>query len=277
MSQCKKRILITGSTDGIGFEAAKILTSMGHDVLVHGRSAEKLQTVIDTLSVIEGAGHVEGFVADLSHLDDVKALAHDITTKYSQLDVLINNAGVFKTSTPVTSDGLDVRFVVNTLAPYLLTQKLLPLLASNGRVVNLSSAAQAPVDLDALAGKVHLSDDMSAYAQSKLAITMWSSYLANEFAQSSKKAAISFIAVNPGSLLATKMVKEGFGMPGNDIRIGTNILIKLALDDEFEQASGQYFDNDIGEFSSPHSDALNSSKVRAVMTVIEQVIHECLS
>ena len=60
-------------------------------------------------------------------------LALAVTEKHTKLDVLINNAGVFKTAETRTQDGLDVRFAVNTLAPYLLTQRLLPLIGASGR------------------------------------------------------------------------------------------------------------------------------------------------
>ncbi|MCB1800010.1 MAG: oxidoreductase, partial [Gammaproteobacteria bacterium] len=83
-----------------------------------------------------------------------------------------------------------------------------------------------------------------------------------------------FVAVNPGSLLATKMVKEGFGMDGNDIRIGSDILIRAALSDEFAEASGLYFDNDKGRFASPHPDALDLQKCKDVVRVIEEVLAE---
>ena len=80
------------------------------------------------------------------------------------------------------------------------------------------------------------------------------------------------IAVNPGSLLGTKMVKEGFGMAGKDIHIGSDILCRLALEDEFNDASGLYFDNDSGQFSSPHHDALDANKCSAVVHAIVEVI-----
>lgn len=81
-----------------------------------------------------------------------------------------------------------------------------------------------------------------------------------------------FIAVNPGSLLATKMVKEGFGMPGNDIHIGSDLLSRMSLDDEFATASGQYFDNDIGRFASPHPDALDPQKSERVVRTIDSIL-----
>ena len=262
----QKTILITGSTDGIGQETAKVLASQGHQVLLQGRNPAKLEDAISILSEITD-GPVESYVADLSRMVDVEELAKAVAKRHDKLDVLINNAGIYKTSDPITQEGLDVRFAVNTLAPYLLTQRLLPLLGSSSRVVNLSSAAQAPVNLDALAGRTHLSDDMAAYAQSKLAITMWSRWMAL-----THRDGPSFIAVNPGSLLATKMVKEGFGMAGKDIGIGVDILIRAALSDEFATATGQYFDNDIGQFSLPHPDALNQQKSEKVMHTIEAVL-----
>lgn len=262
----QKTILITGSTDGIGLETAKVLASQGHQILLHGRNPAKLEEAISMLSEITG-GTVESYVADLSRMADVEELAKTVAERHDKLDVLINNAGIYKTSDPITQEGLDVRFAVNTLAPYLLTQRLLPLLDSSSRVVNLSSAAQASVNLDALAGKTHLSDDMAAYAQSKLAITMWSRSMAL-----THRDGPVFIAVNPGSLLATKMVKEGFGMAGKNIGIGVDILIRAALSDEFETATGQYFDNDVGQFASPHRDALNQQESEQVMHTIEAVL-----
>jgi len=262
-----KTILITGSTDGIGLETSKILVSQGHHVLLHGRNPAKLEEAEKAVSELMDGGQVESYLADLSRMADVEALAKAVAEKHTSLDVLINNAGVYKTPEPITQEGLDARFAVNTLAPYLLTQRLLPLLGSSSRVINLSSAAQAPVNLDALAGRIHLSDEMAAYAQSKLAITMWSRSMAL-----AHKDGPAFIAVNPGSLLATKMVKEGFGMAGKDIRIGADILIRAALSDEFATASGQYFDNDVGQFASPHPDALNQQKSDEIVDAIESVL-----
>ncbi len=267
----QKTILITGSTDGIGLETAKILASQGHHVLLHGRNPAKLKEAEKALSALTGGKNiespVESYVADLSCMSDVETLAHEVTERHDKLDVLINNAGVYKTPEPITQVGLDVRFAVNTLAPHLLTQRLLPLLGASSRVINLSSAAQAPVNLDALAGRIHLSDEMAAYAQSKLAITMWSRNMAL-----THKDGPAFIAVNPGSLLATKMVKEGFGTPGKDIGIGADILIRAALSDEFATASGQYFDNDVGQFASPHPDALDPQLSERIVQTIETVI-----
>lgn len=261
----QKTILITGATDGIGLATAKTLAAQGHKLLIHGRSADKLERV--KAEIADLGNEVEGYLADLSDLKQVAKLAAEIAANHERLDVLINNAGIFKTNQPLTADGLDVRFVVNTLAPYLLTRRLLPLLGNSGRVVNLSSAAQAPVDLQALAGKEQL-EDMPAYAQSKLAITMWTRHLAQELGKDGPV----IVAVNPGSLLATRMVKEGFGVAGNDIGIGADILIRAALSEEFASASGRYFDNDARRFNDPHPDGLDDRKCAELVKAIEAIL-----
>ena len=263
----KKTILITGATDGIGLETAKLFARDGHTLLIHGRSETKLENTFSVLNAIDGVGPIESYSADLTKIGDVKALASAVLEKHQTLDVLINNAGVFKISNPETESGHDARFIVNTVAPYLLTQCLLPIMSSEGRVVNLSSAAQAPVDVNALIGSVRLSDS-DAYAQSKLAITMWSAHLAGLLGQDGPV----IIAVNPASFLASKMVKEAYGAAGNDLSIGAKILVRAALSDEFESASGKYFDNDRGDFANPHIDALDPAKNKRLVTTIEDLL-----
>ncbi|MEM7207450.1 MAG: SDR family NAD(P)-dependent oxidoreductase [Pseudomonadota bacterium] len=265
-----KTILITGATDGIGLETAKILAQKGHTLLMHGRNAEKLAAAERTVADQAPGAVIETYLADLSRMRDVAALANSVRDKHASLDVLINNAGIFRTPHPITDDDLDVRFVVNTLAPYLLTQRLLPVMGRDSRVVNLSSAAQSSVDYEALSGKIKLDNEFEAYGQSKLAITMWTRHLADTLGD----AAPLIVAVNPGSLLATKMVKEGFGMPGNDIGIGAGILVRAALSEEFAQASGQYFDNDAGDFASPHPDALDPNKNAALCREMESLLEK---
>ena len=226
-----KTVLITGATDGIGREAAELLAKAECQILLHGRNPKKLEDVENKIRAL-GAS-VTSYAADFSRLGEVDTMAKQVASDHNRLDVVINNAGVFKVAEAVTPEGFDVRFVVNTFAPYLLTQKLLPLLETSGRVVNLSSAAQAPVNLSALRGETRL-PDMDAYAQSKLALTMWSRSLALSLGDTGP----SVVAVNPGSMLGTKMVQQAFGVAGGDVHIGADILHRAALSGEFSQASG---------------------------------------
>lgn len=255
-----KTILITGATDGIGLLTAQKLAGQGNRILIHGRSADKLaQAQADT-------GAAGGYLADLSDLGQVRALADAVLADCDRLDVLINNAGVFKTSQPRTPTGMDSRFVVNTLAPWLLTQRLLPVIPAEGRVINLSSAAQARVDVAALRGQGAL-DDMPAYAQSKLALTIWSAELARDLPDGP-----AVIAVNPGSLLASKMVRQGFGVAGSDLAIGADILCRAAFEAGFAARSGAYFDNDSGLFSDPDPAALDADHCAQVMAAIRDLV-----
>ena len=255
----QKTILVTGATDGIGRLTARKLAADGHRLLLHGRSEERLAKVAGEL------GGVPAFCADFSRMDEVVAMAEVVLARHDKLDVLINNAGILRTPETKTEAGRDIRFEVNTLAPYLLTKRLLPVMPKNGRVVNLSSAAQAPVDVSAMTHFKPM-EAMAAYAQSKLAITIWSAEMARAFPDGPV-----FVAVNPGSLLATKMVKEGFGIDGKDLNIGADILVRASLSAEFAAANGQYFDNDSGVFSTPHAAAADPDHVRTIMDALATV------
>ena len=264
-----KTVLLTGGTDGIGFETAKRIVGAGHTLLLHGRSKVKLAQVQARLSAITEVATIQTFRADLSKLDEVRHLADEIKEQHSKLDVLINNAGVYKVPTTTTEDGFDIRLIVNTIAPYLLTNALLPLLSLDSRIINLSSAAQASVDVDGLLAKRVLHDN-DAYAQSKLGITMWSFHLARMFGAEGP----SIIAVNPASFLGSKMVKDAYGTDGQDLAIGADILLRVAFGDEFKGITGRYFDNDRKQFSKPHPDALNQEKNAELVAAMDHIISD---
>ncbi len=264
-----KTILVTGATDGIGLATVHVLAGLGHTILLHVRNVDKLNTVQTELAGLAQGGRIHSYVADLSRVNEVEALAQAVAADHTNLDVLINNAGVYHTPVTKTEDGLDTRFAVNTFAPYLLANCLWDLLCSSrgSRVINLSSAAQSPVQIDALIGKTTLSAG-EAYAQSKLALTMWT----QEQALVSGETGPKVIAVNPGSMLGSKMVKEAFGVAAGDVSQGADVLVKVAVSDDFADANGRYFDNDSGKFAALHPDALDRRKSKAVVDAIEDFL-----
>lgn len=264
-----KTILITGSTDGIGLVTAKSLIQLGHTVIIHGRNESKLAQAKKQLSHIAGNDKVFAYKADLSVFSEVNKLAANIKQNHKKLDVLINNAGVFIVPETLSKDGLDTRFVVNTLAPYLLTKQLILLLGNTGRVINLSSAAQSSVAPTELTQQSALSDS-AVYAKSKLALTMWSMQMARALGDNGPV----IVAVNPKSFLGSKMVEQAYGVTGDSLEIGADILVKAAISGEFAKASGRYFDNDIGQFASPHQDALNANKTAELTRTIEELLSQ---
>ncbi|QYJ03005.1 SDR family NAD(P)-dependent oxidoreductase [Nocardioides panacisoli] len=260
-----RTVLITGATDGIGLGAARRLAELGHRLVLHGRDETRVAAAREAVDAARSGAVLDTVLADLADTDDVDRLGEAVATL--DVDVLVNNAGVFSAEEPVTDRGLDVRFVVNTLAPYRLALGALAAMPPTGRVVNLSSAAQTTVDLDALAGRTRLPDS-AAYAQSKLALTMWTRHLADQVGPD----APVIVAVNPGSLLATKMVRDAYGIDGNDVAIGIDVLVRAAVGEEFADASGRYYDNDAGTFADPHADALDPTKNAALVAALDEMI-----
>lgn len=262
-----KTILITGSTDGIGKLAAIKLAEEGHTVYLHGRNAEKLSKLITEIKSNTSNENIDGFVADFSDLEAVKKMSQEVHEKVSSLDVLVNNAGIFNSKPLVNKEGMDIRYVVNYLAPWVLTEALLPLLekGTDPRLINLSSAAQAPVSYDILQGKGNGSE-RATYAQSKLAITMWSFHLAETHPN------LSVLALNPGSLLNTNMVREAFGHHWSSADKGANIIYELAVSDKHKGVSGEYYDNDQGGYGHAHADAYDDQEVEKLITETSKLL-----
>lgn len=267
----KKRILITGATDGIGLETAKMLAIEGHQLLIHGRNQEKLTEVVEILQNINPEVSTSTYLADLSSLKQVGLLADNIAADYDKIDVIINNAGVYSVTNKKTPEELDARFVVNVIAPYLLTRKLLRRMDSSGRIINLSSAAQAPFELNELKS-ISAHSDGAVYAKSKLALAMWTRQMALE----SEQTAPVFVAINPASMLGSKMVKEAYCVNGGDLKIGANVLKKAAFDVSFADASGKYFDNDIGQFSQLHPFAFKSQTSIELIDLLNELVNSFL-
>ncbi|QIE59111.1 SDR family NAD(P)-dependent oxidoreductase [Rasiella rasia] len=266
-----KTVIITGSTDGIGKLTALKLAKDGHKVYVHGRSEVKVSKVVEEIQNATNNQNVKGLVADFSDLQAVSNLVNQIKEENSSIDILINNAGVLKSQTSQNRSGLDIRITVNYLAPYILTNGILSTIkkADAPRIINLSSAAQAPVSEAVLIGKEQVSDNNS-YAQSKLALTMWSFRLAQE------EPNITTIAVNPGSLLNTKMANEAYGQHWSPAEKGVNIIYDLATSERYKNDSGKYFDNDKGDpqgqFSPAYIDAYNEAKIIELIEITDKIL-----
>ena len=131
----RKTIFITGATDGIGLLTAQKLIAEGHQVLLHGRHPDKLNRISASL---DGA---PAYCAALSVIDEVTSLSSALFAEYQQLDVLINNDGVLKTTYTQTKHDRDGRFAINTFSPNTLTPQLTHLIPTRARLDTFSTAA----------------------------------------------------------------------------------------------------------------------------------------
>ncbi len=138
-----KVYLITGVSSGIGKATAIGLARMGATVVAVMRQSPKAESALNEMRAKSGNDTVSAMWADLSSQQSIRKLAEDFDKKFSRLDVLINNAGVNCSKRTLTVDGLETTFAVNVLAPFLLTNLLLPKLKSSApsRIVNVSSDA----------------------------------------------------------------------------------------------------------------------------------------
>lgn len=234
-----KTVLITGATDGIGRITAEMMAKAGATLLLHGRSQEKIQRAIDEIKQATGNDKTFGYQADFASLAQVKALGEQVIAEHPRLDVVINNAGLGpgSRSNParqVSQDGHELIFQVNYLATALLSLQLMPALhQAKGRLINIASEAQAPLQFEHMMEAI----GFPAYAQSKLAVINFSLSLAERV----RDLGVTVNALDPGSFLNTRMVKETWGESARSPESGALAHLFLAAAPELEQVTGQFF------------------------------------
>jgi NAD(P)-dependent dehydrogenase (short-subunit alcohol dehydrogenase family) len=239
----EQTILITGATDGHGRALAAELATAGATILVHGRDDARGRETIDEIRAGTGNDKLHWLRADLASLDEVRRLAQQVTRDHDRLDALVNNAGI-GTTLPgdgrrmESRDGYELRFAVNYLAGYLLTRLLLPLLerSAPARIVNVSSAGQAPIDFDDVMLERHY-DGVQAYGQSKLAQVMFTFDLAQEL----RDRGITATCLHPATYMPTKIVLAVGITPINSLEEGVRATLRLVADPELDGVSGRYF------------------------------------
>ena len=164
--------VVTGSSSGIGFETARVLTEKNAKVILAVRNQKKGDAAAEKIKSARPDADVSVMILDLANLKSVEAFSDAFKTKYNRLDLLINNAGVMMPPYSKTADGFELQFGTNHLGHFTLTGLLLDLIlkTDESRIVNVSSNAHrwGDINFDDLNFEKKY-DKAKAYGQSKIA------------------------------------------------------------------------------------------------------------
>jgi retinol dehydrogenase-14 len=142
MESGKKVAVVTGGNAGIGKQTAKRLAENGFHTILACRSVQKGIEAMNEINKGSISGLLEVVELELSDLASVQKFAEEIKKKYEQIDVLVNNAGVFMDKYEETPQGIEKTFAVNYLSHFYLTLLLLDAMSKNGRIINVASQGQ---------------------------------------------------------------------------------------------------------------------------------------
>jgi NAD(P)-dependent dehydrogenase (short-subunit alcohol dehydrogenase family) len=268
----EQTILITGATSGLGRALAAELAPTGATLLLHGRDQARGRQTVAELIEASGNREIHFLRADLASLDEVRGLADQVIAEQSALHALVNNAGI-GTKLPgdgdrmASRDGYELRFAVNYLAGYLLTRRLIALLqrSAPARIVNVSSAGQAPLDFDDVMLERRY-DGWQAYMQSKLAQVMFTLDLAVELEGTD----VTANCLHPATFMPTQMVLAAGATPVSRLEDGMRATLRLINDPDLDRVSGRYFDG-LRE-AAPHAQAHDAEARRRLRDLSDRLV-----
>lgn len=230
-------VFLTGATGGIGRATAAALAERGAVLLLHGRDERRLHELVSELS--STGARIQPLVADLSSLSETVRLAREAAKAAPDLDVLINNAGVGfgrdSTRRERSRDGFELRFAVNYLAAFVLSEELLARGLPRRVLVNVASAGQETLDFsDLMTDRGY--GGVRAYCRSKLAMIMMS------FDSAALHPGLQVQALHPGTYLDSGMVREAGIRPMGPVSRGAESIVAVLEEALRGGESGRYFD-----------------------------------
>ncbi|MGD0079593.1 MAG: SDR family oxidoreductase [Methanoregula sp.] len=232
-------ILVTGSTDGIGKATATGLATGGAELILHGRDEKKGKKMQRELGQKTGI-RPDLVIADFARQDQIRRMAADLASRYTRLDVLVNDAGTYQKTRHMTEEGVELTFAVNYLGPFLLTHLLRPLFGNGSRIVTVASSAHFDVDRIDWENlpKVRRYDPWGAYSLSKFADVTFTYTLARNL----ERTGITANCLHPG-VVDTKLSRSAApGITTITPEEGAQTSIYLARFQEVAGVSGRYFD-----------------------------------
>ncbi|KAJ1932710.1 Retinol dehydrogenase 13, partial [Linderina macrospora] len=183
-SSQKQVAIVTGGNSGIGYATAKAIGRAGYHTILACRNQSLGEKAVANLVRETGQTNFELMILDLASFESVHKFVKQFKSKYQQLNLLVNNAGVVKANHMLTADGVEMQFGTNYLGPFLLTTELLDIMKQTGsaRIVNVSSLGSyfnSHMDTKLVEDTRHY-NALRVYYNSKLAITMFSAALARK-------------------------------------------------------------------------------------------------
>ena len=247
----QRTIVITGATDGLGKGLANELAPSGAHLILHGRNEEKGKALLEELRG-RARGRRAGVAAGGSLLAGRGRDARRLPARGGRHRRARQQCGDRHRpgGREESADGYELTFAVNYLAPFLLARRLLPLIerSAPSRIVNVSSAGQAPIDFDDVMLEQTYSG-VQAYGQSKLALVMLTFDLAEELEGSG----VTANCLHPGTYMPTNMVQTAGIEPVTPLEDGIAATMRLISSPEVEGVNGHYFDGT--SESAPHPQA----------------------
>lgn len=240
-----KTILITGATSGIGLETALALAKLNYKIFLTSRDKAKGEKVKTQIVSETGNSDITILECDFNSLKSVQSCALNFLQQSEKLDILINNAGTWENSRSETKDGIETTWAVNHLAPFLLTNLLLPTIKKTpgARIINTSSTLHK--------GKIKFDDPefkkgfvgYLAYQQSKLANILFTKELAKHL----QGTGVTVNVLHPG-IVKTNLIGRNvaiakwiIGLFQITAKEGAQTTIYLATSDEVKDVTGEYF------------------------------------
>jgi NAD(P)-dependent dehydrogenase (short-subunit alcohol dehydrogenase family) len=250
-------IVVTGATSGIGQALALDLAKTGETVVMVARDQERGEAARNEIGRAAKNQNIDLQLCDLSVLSSVRNLAEILKSRYPTIDVLVNNASVYKRRRAVTVDGFEEMFAANHLGPFLLTNLLLEQLQAavqaNGsaRILNITAPSTVPLNFDDLQNEKNF-NSLRAFGETKMANLLFTFELARRL----ENTGIIVNAVHPG-LTRSGLMREGSFLVRLLTRLAssppekvTGPILQAALGQEFEKTTGKFL-HDAKEIDVP--------------------------
>ena len=225
-----KVIVITGASSGVGLETARELAGQGGETVMIVRDQARGEHARSRVAEAATGKPPVLLVAYLSVQADIRRVAQQVRDRYDHVDILVNNAGSAFSRREQSADGLELTWATNYLAPFLLTELLLPLLvaAPAGRIVNVVSEFYGrKLDLGNLQGERKYSY-FGAYRVSKLGEVLFTTELARRI----KGSGVTVVSVSPGP------TRTNFAMPSGVLGVVLGVMQHTSMFKPADQAAG---------------------------------------